>query len=152
MRSALPAGFANACRRAYGGAHEPLQSRYLVIARETLARHSGLADFAFVMQGLGSGPISLAGSEELKQRYLPRVARGGAIAAFALTEPDAGSDVGAMAMSARREGDDYVLDGEKTWISNGGIADFYYGVRAHRRSAGRPRHLGLRRRCRHAGL
>jgi acyl-CoA dehydrogenase len=109
----------------YGGAHDPLQSRYLVIARETLARHSGLADFAFVMQGLGSGPIALAGSEELKQRYLPSVGSGGAIAAFALTEPDAGSDVGAIAMSARHDGNDYVLDGEKTWISNGGIADFY---------------------------
>src|SRR5208282_5362006 len=77
------------------------------------------------MQGLGSGPIALAGSEELKLRYLPKVGSGGAIAAFALTEPDAGSDVGAMAMSARHDGDDYVLDGEKTWISNGGIADFY---------------------------
>ncbi len=117
LRQCVPAG--------YGGAHDPLQSRYLVIARETLARHSGLADFAFVMQGLGSGPIALAGSEELKQRYLPSVGRGGAIAAFALTEPDAGSDVGAMAMSARLDGNDYVLDGEKTWISNGGIADFY---------------------------
>ena len=108
-----------------GGAHDPLQSRYLVIARETLARHSGLADFAFIMQGLGSGPISLAGYRGAKTRYLPRVGSGSAIAAFALTEPDAGSDVGAMAMSARHDGDDYVLDGEKTWISNGGIADFY---------------------------
>jgi acyl-CoA dehydrogenase len=77
------------------------------------------------MQGLGSGPISLAGSEELKQRYLPGVGRGSAIAAFALTEPHAGSDVGAVAMSARHDGNHYVLDGEKTWISNGGIADFY---------------------------
>src|SRR5271156_4059498 len=117
LRQCVPAG--------YGGAHDPLQSRYLVIARETLARHSGLADFAFIMQGLGSGPISLAGSEEQKQRYLPRVGSGSAVAAFALTEPDAGSDVGAMSMSARPEGSDYVLDGEKTWISNGGIADFY---------------------------
>jgi acyl-CoA dehydrogenase len=117
LRQCVPAG--------YGGAHDPLQSRYLVIARETLARHSGLADFAFIMQGLGSGPISLAGSEEQKQRYLPRVGSGSAVAAFALTEPDAGSDVGAMAMSARHDGNDYVLDGEKTWISNGGIADFY---------------------------
>ncbi len=96
-----------------------------MIARETLARHSGLADFAFTMQGLGSGPIALAGSDELKRRYLPRVAEGVAIAAFALTEPEAGSDVGAMAMTAQRDGDAYVLDGEKTWISNGGIADFY---------------------------
>jgi acyl-CoA dehydrogenase len=110
---------------AYGGALEGLDSRSLCIARETLARHEGLADFAFAMQGLGSGAITIAGSEALKQRYLPRVARGEAIAAFALSEPDAGSDVGAMSTSARLEGGHYVLDGEKTWISNGGIADFY---------------------------
>jgi len=110
---------------AYGGAYAHLDSRSLCIARETLARHEGLADFAFAMQGLGSGAISIAGSEELKRRYLPRVARGEAIAAFALSEPDAGSDVGAMTTSARLEGGHYVLDGEKTWISNGGIADFY---------------------------
>ncbi|MGB7101411.1 MAG: acyl-CoA dehydrogenase family protein [Xanthobacteraceae bacterium] len=117
LKHCVPAG--------YGGAHEPLQSLYLVIARETLARHSGLADFAFTMQGLGSVPITLAGSDELKNHYLPRVAKGEAIAAFALTEPDAGSDVAAMSLSARRAGDHYVLDGEKTFISNGGIADFY---------------------------
>jgi acyl-CoA dehydrogenase len=117
LRHCVPAG--------YGGAHDPLQSLYLVIARETLARHSGLADFAFTMQGLGSAPITLAGSAELKNAYLPRVATGEAIAAFALTEPDAGSDVAALALSARRIGDHYVLDGEKTFISNGGIADFY---------------------------
>jgi acyl-CoA dehydrogenase len=117
LRHCVPAG--------YGGAHDPLQSLYLVIARETLARHSGLADFAFTMQGLGSAPITLAGSDELKTNYLPRVAKGDAIAAFALTEPDAGSDVAAMALAARRTGDHYVLDGEKTFISNGGIADFY---------------------------
>ncbi len=117
LRHCVPAG--------YGGAHDPLQSLYLVIARETLARHSGLADFAFTMQGLGSAPISLAGSDELKTNYLPRVAKGEAIAAFALTEPDAGSDVAALALAARRTGDHYVLDGEKTFISNGGIADFY---------------------------
>ena len=110
---------------AYGGVAENIDSRSLCIARETLARHEGLADFAFAMQGLGSGAISIAGSEELKRRYLPRVARGEAIAAFALSEPDAGSDVGAMSTSARRDGEHYVLDGEKTWISNGGIADFY---------------------------
>ncbi len=117
LRHCVPAG--------YGGAHDPLQSLYLVIARETLARHSGLADFAFTMQGLGSAPITLAGSDELKQHYLPRVAAGSAIAAFALTEPEAGSDVAAMAMSAAPAGGDYVLDGEKSFISNGGIADFY---------------------------
>jgi acyl-CoA dehydrogenase len=117
LRHCVPAG--------YGGAHDPLRSLYLVVARETLARHSGLADFAFVMQGLGSGPIGLAGSDDLKKRYLPKVGSGDAIAAFALTEPDAGSDVAAVAMSAQRVGDEYVLDGEKIWISNGGIADFY---------------------------
>jgi acyl-CoA dehydrogenase len=110
---------------AYGGASDGLQSLYLVVARETLARHSGLADFAFTMQGLGSAPITLAGTDALKQHYLPRVARGEAIAAFALTEPEAGSDVAAMALSARRVDDHYLLDGEKTFISNGGIADFY---------------------------
>jgi len=99
--------------------------RALALIRETLAWHDGLADFAFAMQGLGSGAITLAGSPEIKQRYLPRVAAGEAIAAFALSEPDAGSDVAAIKCSARRDGDSYVLDGEKTWISNGGIADFY---------------------------
>jgi acyl-CoA dehydrogenase len=117
LKHCVPAG--------YGGAHDPLQSLYLVIARETLARHSGLADFAFTMQGLGSAPISLAGSKALKDRYLPRVAAGTAIAALALTEPEAGSDVAALSTSARRENGHYVLDGEKTFISNGGIADFY---------------------------
>lgn len=99
--------------------------RSLAIIRETLARHDALADFAFAMQGLGSGAISLAGSPELKQRYLPRVATGEAIAAFALSEATAGSDVAAIKCRARRDGDFYVLDGEKTWISNGGIAEFY---------------------------
>ena len=111
--------------KSHGGIHDPLRSLYLVIARETLARHSGLADFAFTMQGLGSAPITLAGSDELKARYLPKVAAGEAIAAFALTEPEAGSDVAAMALSARRADGGYILDGEKTFISNGGIADFY---------------------------
>ncbi|MBL8347175.1 MAG: acyl-CoA dehydrogenase family protein [Rubrivivax sp.] len=111
--------------RAHGGAAEAIDTRAICLLRETLARHSGLADFAFAMQGLGSGAISLAGSAEQKARYLPRVARGESIAAFALSEPDAGSDVAAMACSARAEGDGYVLNGEKTWISNGGIADFY---------------------------
>src|SRR5487761_2264689 len=110
---------------AYGGASEAIDSRSLCVARETLARHEGLADFAFAMQGLGSGAISIAGSEELKRRYLPLVARGEAIAAFALSEPDAGSDVAALAMRADRAGSGWVLDGCKTWISNGGIADFY---------------------------
>ncbi|MGT2427973.1 acyl-CoA dehydrogenase family protein [Cupriavidus basilensis] len=110
---------------AYGGALETLDSRSLCLLRETLARHDGLADFAFAMQGLGSGAITLAGSDAMRERYLPRVARGEAIAAFALSEPDAGSDVAAMQCRAVRDGDHYVIDGEKTWISNGGIADFY---------------------------
>ncbi len=104
---------------------DTIDTRAICLIRETLARHSGLADFAFAMQGLGSGAISLAGSTEQKARYLPRVACGEAIAAFALSEPDAGSDVAALACEARAEGDSVVLNGEKTWISNGGIADFY---------------------------
>ncbi|MDE1948815.1 MAG: acyl-CoA dehydrogenase family protein [Burkholderiales bacterium] len=111
--------------REWGGATEAIDTRSICLLRETLARHSGLADFAFAMQGLGSGAISLDGSPEQKARWLPRVARGEAIAAFALSEPEAGSDVAALACSARAEGEAWVLDGEKTWISNGGIADFY---------------------------
>ncbi len=99
--------------------------RSMAIARETLAYHSGLADFAFAMQGLGSGALSLAGSSEQKALWLPRVAAGDAIAAFAMTEPETGSDAANIAMTARPEGNSYVLDGEKTYISNGGIADFY---------------------------
>ncbi len=110
---------------AWGGSAETIDTRGICLIRETLARHSGLADFAFAMQGLGSGAITLEGSEAQKRAYLPRVAAGSAIAAFALSEPEAGSDVGAMQCAARRDGDAYVLDGEKTWISNGGIADFY---------------------------
>ena len=109
----------------HGGAGEALDTPALCLIRETLARHSGLADFAFAMQGLGSGAISLAGTPAQRQRYLSRVARGEAIAAFALSEPDAGSDVAAMSCAGRIEGDHVVIDGEKTWISNGGIADFY---------------------------
>jgi acyl-CoA dehydrogenase len=100
-------------------------TRSICLIRETLARHNGLADFAFAMQGLGSGAIGLEGTPAQRARYLPRVAAGEAIAAFALTEPDAGSDVAAMQLSAIREGDVFILNGEKTWISNGGIADFY---------------------------
>jgi len=99
--------------------------RCIALAREVLAYHAGLADFAFVMQGLGSGPIALAGSDAQKKQYLPRAADGEAIAAFALSEPDAGSDVQAMTTTARKQGDAWRLDGTKTWISNGGIADFY---------------------------
>ena len=110
---------------AYGGAADGIDTRMLCLARETLARHNGLADFAFAMQGLGSGALSLAGTAEQKSRWLAKVSQGQAISAFALSEPDAGSDVAAMQCSARVDGDHAVLDGEKTWISNGGIADFY---------------------------
>jgi acyl-CoA dehydrogenase len=102
-----------------------LDVRTLCLTRETLARRSGLADFVFAMQGLGSGPISLFGTDEQKARWLPGVAAGETIAAFALSEPDAGSDVAAMATSARRDGDHWVLDGTKTFISNGGLAGRY---------------------------
>jgi acyl-CoA dehydrogenase len=111
--------------KAYGGVHEKLDVRSLCLIRETLARHAGLADFAFAMQGLGTGPISQFGSDALKQVYLPKVATGESIAAFAISEPDAGSDVAAMRSTARRDGDGFVLDGQKTWISNAGIADHY---------------------------
>jgi len=109
----------------HGGALPALDSRALCVVRETLAYHDGLADFAFAMQGLGSGAITLAGSAAQRDRWLPSVARGEAIAAFALSEPGAGSDAAALAMRARRAEDAWVLDGCKTWISNGGIADFY---------------------------
>lgn len=111
--------------KTYGGSGESIDTRAVCLIRETLARHSGLADFVFAMQGLGSGAISLFGTEEQKRRYLPRVAEGSAIAAFAISEPDAGSDVAALQCRAAREGDAYLIDGVKTWISNGGIADFY---------------------------
>jgi acyl-CoA dehydrogenase len=102
-----------------------IDSRSVCLARETLAWHDGLADFAFAMQGLGTGAIGLSGSEELKAAVLPKVTSGDWVSAFALSEKEAGSDVAAMACAARADGDSYVLDGEKTWISNGGIADVY---------------------------
>lgn len=108
-----------------GGAATTLDVRALCIARETLARHFGLADFAFAMQGLGSGPISLFGTREQKGTYLEAVAAGNAIAAFALSEAQAGSDVAAIATIAEPDGDDFLISGEKTWISNAGIADNY---------------------------
>jgi acyl-CoA dehydrogenase len=117
LRYAVPARF--------GGAFDEVDSRAVCIVRETLARHNALADFAFAMQGLGAAPIVLAGVPEVQARYLPRVCDGSAIAAFALSERDAGSDVAAIATTARRADGGYVLDGEKTWISNGGIAAFY---------------------------
>ena len=99
--------------------------RSLCISRETLAYHSGLADFVFALQGLASVGISLFGSQPLKERWLARVTSGEAIGAFAISEPDAGSDVAAMKTAARKDGDHYVINGTKTWISNAGIADFY---------------------------
>ncbi|HEX2134994.1 MAG TPA: acyl-CoA dehydrogenase family protein [Microvirga sp.] len=118
LRAAVPA--------AHGGLYPGFDVRTLCLAREILAYRAGLADFAFAMQGLGTGAITLAGSEELKARYLPRVGRGDAIAAFALSEPEAGSDVAALSTTAVPDGSGHVrLDGQKTWISNGGIADFY---------------------------
>ncbi|MGE4244119.1 acyl-CoA dehydrogenase family protein [Ramlibacter sp.] len=104
---------------------DTIDTRAICLIRETLARHNGLADFAFAMQGLGSGAISLQGTPQQKARYLSRVTSGEAIAAFALSEPEAGSDVAAMQCSAHVDGDHAVIEGEKTWISNGGIADFY---------------------------
>jgi alkylation response protein AidB-like acyl-CoA dehydrogenase len=109
----------------HGGARPRVSLRALCILREELAFASGLADVAFAMQGLGSFAVTLAGSEALRRRWLPAVASGRAIAAIAITEPQAGSDIAATATTARRDGDDYVLDGEKTLISNAGIADFY---------------------------
>ena len=109
----------------HGGVHRTLDVRSLSIIRETLARHSGLADFAFAMQGLGSGAISIFGSEDLKDKYLPDVASGRKIAAFALSEVNAGSDVAAMSTKIQERENTWILSGEKTWISNGGLADFY---------------------------
>lgn len=109
----------------FGGLDWTLDVRTLCLARETLAYHDGLADFSFAMQGLGSGAISFFGSEELRGEYLPDVARGEKIAAFALSEKEAGSDVAASKTTARKENKSYIIDGEKTWISNGGIASFY---------------------------
>ncbi len=117
LRLAVPA--------AYGGAHERPDVRSLCLARDTLARFASLADFAFAMQGLGSGPISLFGTDEQRRAYLPEVAEGKKIAAFALSEREAGSDVAALGTLAERDGTGFVLNGAKSWISNGGIADFY---------------------------
>lgn len=120
------AGITRYCVRAeHGGALQEFDSRAICLIRETLAYHDGLADFAFAMQGLGSGSLSIAGDAKLQRQYLPRVANGTAIAAFALSEPEAGSDVAAMQSSAQLDGDHYVLNGTKTWISNGGIAHIY---------------------------
>ena len=129
VRALGDAGWLRYCvPAAFGGALAQLDSRALVVLRETLAYHSPLADFAFAMQGLGSGAITLAGSPVQQAAYLPAVARGDKIAAFALSEPDAGSDAGAMktvASQTHAAAAGFVLDGSKTWISNGGIADYY---------------------------
>ncbi|MDG1708926.1 MAG: acyl-CoA dehydrogenase family protein [Emcibacteraceae bacterium] len=111
--------------KAYGGVFDDLDVRSLCLIRETLARHDGLADFVFAMQGLGSGTISLFGSETIKNEYLPAVSKGKKMAAFALTELESGSDVANMVTSAELVGDHYIINGVKTLISNGGIADYY---------------------------
>jgi acyl-CoA dehydrogenase len=127
VRALGDAGFLKAVVPAeHGGLFPRLDVRTLCLAREILAWRDGLADFAFAMQGLGSGAITLYGSDAIKARYLPPVRDGRAIAAFALSEPEAGSDVAALTTTARPDGPGHVrLDGRKTWISNGGIADFY---------------------------
>ncbi len=109
----------------YGGVLPALDVRSLCLIRESLAYQSGLLDFAFAMQGLGTGAITLFGSDEQKRKYLPAVARGEKIAAFAISEREAGSDVGAMQCTARNDAGSWIIDGEKTWISNAGIADHY---------------------------
>ena len=120
------AGWFKACvPAAYGGTFESFDVRCLCIARETLGYYSGLADFAMAMQGLGTGSISLFGSDELKSRYLPPVAAGEKMAAFAISEKGAGSDVANMTTAAEADGNGWVINGEKTWISNAGIADHY---------------------------
>lgn len=123
-RHCVPANWEAEEGSAHAGA-STYDVRALALIRETLARHDALADFAFAMQGLGSGAIALGGSRDLKSRYLPRVAAGEAISAFALSEPNAGSDVAALQCRATPTRSGYSLQGEKTWISNGGIADFY---------------------------
>ena len=126
VRSLGEAGFLGLCVPAEAGGRYPgLDVRSLCLARETLAYYDGLADFAFVMQGLGTGPISLFGTDDQKRVFLDGIATGRRVAALAMSEPDAGSDAGAIATRAVERGDGYVLDGLKTWISNGGIADQY---------------------------
>lgn len=134
------AGWLRYCVPAEYGGVANLDVRSLCLCRETLAYTSGLADFVFAMQGLGSGPITLFGSESLKERYLPAVAAGEAMAAFALSEPNAGSDVAAMTTSAVKEGSSYILNGVKTWISNAGLAS-HYVVFARTEDAPGPRGL-----------
>lgn len=121
VKSIGSAGFFKHCI----GDEKPIDTRMICVMREELAFHHGLADFVFAMQGLGSGAISLFGTDQQKHDFLPFVARGEKIAAFALSEPFSGSDVANMTCSAKFDGQNYIINGEKTWISNGGIADFY---------------------------
>ena len=125
VRSLGESGLLEAAVPSPDGDGSGIDSRAMCLARETLAWRDGLADFAFAMQGLGSGAIAIAGSRELRAAVLPKARSGEWLGAFALSEKGAGSDVAGIACSAREEGDNYVIDGEKTWISNGGIADFY---------------------------
>ena len=125
VRALGAAGLLDVAVAPLDGDASAIDSRSVCLARETLAYHDGLADFAFAMQGLGSGAVAIAGSDEQRRLVLPRVRSGEWLAAFALSEKEAGSDVAAMACSAREDGNGYRLDGEKTWISNGGIADVY---------------------------
>ncbi len=125
VRDLGQAGLLDAAVAGAAAGAPPIDSRLVCLARETLAWHDGLADFAFAMQGLGTGAIALSGAPELRATVLPKARSGEWLAAFALSEKDAGSDVGAMQCAARADGDSYVLDGEKTWISNGGIAQVY---------------------------
>jgi acyl-CoA dehydrogenase len=125
VRALGEAGLLHAAVAPPDGDVSAIDSRSVCLARETLAYHDGLADFAFAMQGLGSGAVAISGSDEQRRRVLPKVRSGEWVAAFALSEKEAGSDVAAMACLAREDGNGYRLDGEKTWISNGGIADVY---------------------------
>ena len=137
--------------RAWGGALDALDSRSICLLREALGYHDALADFAFAMQGLGSGAIALGGSDDLRRRYLPRVADGQWLAAFALSEPDAGSDVAAMTTRARRDGDALGHRRLQDLDLQRRHRQLLHPLRAHLRRARRPRHQRLRRRCRHAG-
>ena len=150
VKALADAGFLKAVVPAeHGGLHPRLDVRTLCLAREILAFRDGLADFAFAMQGLGTGSISLFGSAELQARYLPPVRDGRAIAAFALSEPEAGSDVAALAMTATPDGPSHLrIDGVKTWISNGGIADHYVVFARTGEAAWRQGAVGVRRRRR----
>jgi len=121
-----------------------IDSRSVCLARETLAWRDGLADFAFAMQGLGTGAVAIAGSPAMRALVLPKARRGEWVAAFALSEKEAGSDVAAMACSARREGDHYILDGEKNLDFEWRHRGYLHGIRPNRRSARRARHLGFR--------